>query len=470
MKTNLFRKTHLMRLALLLLPLLGRGLGGGCVLLAQSNGVKVSNLLVSAGTPSTVTFDVQWTNDHAPEFVWSDTVWVFVDYNNNGKMERLPVTGATLTATSASGVGKVVEDAGNNQGVWVVGNARNAGTFSATVQLFTTVKDVAGACAYASNYPPVGKYSNDAPLLSFTGTPPYELLLAKVGNPTETEQVESGNTFILPCNYTLTSFTDATGAPGIMDESCTAPGRTVDFTAFEPCSNATAGDYWYLTDTREPSNIQTYKVKQMADGRIWMVQNLKFGDKCNKEAYVGNTSSDQKGNLTTISGDYFGDCMNRWDASRTPDARGYLYNWAAAVNKSGAYYGGSYKGCSGKSAGTTSTNPGACRGICPVGWHIPTGGTSGEFYDLHNASGRNCSTSSDKCWNASSDWEGVLGGDVLVSGALNGPGEHANYWTSTDYGNSVYAYCLLFYSTSVLPGTSFSSKYSGFPVRCVRNY
>jgi hypothetical protein len=218
MKTNLFRKNYsssrwgmrIMRLALLLLPLLGRGLGGGGVLFAQGNGVKVSNLSVGAGT---VTFNVSWNRDAMPVDVWSDTVWVFVDYNNNGKMERLPVTGATLTATSAPGMGKVVEDAGNNQGVWVVGNARSADVFSATVQLFTTVKDVSGACVYGSNYPPVMEYTS-ASEISFTGTPPYELLLAKAGSPGETEQVESGNKFLLPCDYTLTSFTDATGAPG----------------------------------------------------------------------------------------------------------------------------------------------------------------------------------------------------------------------------------------------------------------
>jgi uncharacterized protein (TIGR02145 family) len=470
MKTNLFRKTHLMRLALLLLPLLGRGLGGGCVLFAQSNGVKVSNLAVSVGSPSTVTFNVSWSKSGMPT-LWSDTVWVFVDYNQNGKMERLPVTGATLTAKSAPGMGKVVEDAGNNQGVWVVGNARSAGIFTATVQLFTTVKDVAGACAYASNYPPVGKYSSDAPLLSFTGTPPYELLLAKAGAPGETEQVESGNKFLLPCDYTLTSFTDATGAPGIMDESCTAPGRIVNFTAFDPDPGAATGTVWYLTDTREKNNQQTYKVKKMQDGRIWMVQDMKFGDKCNKDAFEGSTSSDQTGSkLTTISGYIYGDCMNKWDASKMPDARGYLYDWAAVIQKAGAFYGSTINpGCSGTVTGTVSPAPSACQGICPAGWHIPTGNTDGEFHTLHNVSGRGCVTDSDKCWNASSDWEGVLGGSCNSSGALSELGEYGKYWSST-YSSDNFAYYLRFNSTYVWPGTNRYNKDTGRSVRCVRNY
>jgi uncharacterized protein (TIGR02145 family) len=400
--------------------------------------------------------------------VWSDTVWVWVDYNNAGKMERLPVTGVTASA------GTVTKVPNNDKGVYVAGNARSTGSFSATVKLFTTVKDVGGACAYASNYPPVVEYTSAAKI-SFTGTPPYELLLAKLGSPGETEQVESGNKFLLPCDYTLTSFTDATGASGIMDESCTAPGRMVDFTAFTPCPNAAIGTVWYLTDTRESASTntearaRTYKVKKMQDGHIWMVQDMKFGDKCNKTTFTGSSSNQTSSKLTSISGYIYGDCMNKRDASRTPDARGYLYDWAAAMQHTNAYYGGSYQGCSGKSAGTTSTNPGACRGICPVGWHIPTGNTTGEFYALHNASGRSCSTSSDKCWNASSDWEGVLGGYYHIDGTLFDQGQSGDYWSSTHI-NSGFVYLLLFYSTLVNAGTEDHQKHAGFAVRCVRNY
>jgi hypothetical protein len=177
-------------------------------MLAAQNGVTVSNLTVDAGT---VTFNVQWTNDHAPGFLWSDTVWVFVDYNNKGVMERLPLLpGATLTATSPGG--KVIEETDNNKGVWIAGNARTAGSFSATVKLLTSVSNVGGACAYGSNYPPVGEYKNNATEISFTGTPMYEISLTHSDGGTAI--VKSGDTLLLPCDYTLTSFTDATGAPG----------------------------------------------------------------------------------------------------------------------------------------------------------------------------------------------------------------------------------------------------------------
>jgi uncharacterized protein (TIGR02145 family) len=171
-------------------------------MLAAQNGVTVSNLAVDAGT---VTFNVQWTNNHAPDFVWSDTVWVFVDYNNNGVMERLPVTGATATA------GTVTKIPNNDKGAWVAGNARTQGSFSATVKLLTAVKDIGGACVYGSNYPPVGKYTA-ADKIEFTGTPPYNIVLKNNGGGTETHTESSPYT--VPPSYTVQSFTDKTGAPG----------------------------------------------------------------------------------------------------------------------------------------------------------------------------------------------------------------------------------------------------------------
>jgi hypothetical protein len=193
-------------------------------LVAQNgNGVTVSGLVVNAGT---VTFDVSWSNIGMPA-VWSDTVWVFVDYNEAGAMKRLPLApGATLTTTSAPGVGKVVEEKENNRGVWVVGNARTKGNFSATVQLLTATVNYSGACAYASNYPPVGKYTSNTNI-SFTGTPPYNLTFEQGGS---TFTLPSASTYLLPAGYTLLSFVDATGTPGIIHCLQPASPTVVDAT------------------------------------------------------------------------------------------------------------------------------------------------------------------------------------------------------------------------------------------------
>jgi hypothetical protein len=196
-------------------------LGGG--LLFAQNTIDVSGLKVEAGT---VTFNVKWLDAGASN-LWSDTVWVFVDYNKNGKMTRMLLEpGSTLTATSSPGVGKLVEE--NVKGAWVVGDARTNGSFSATVQLLTATADLFGACAYASSYPPVGQYVSESEIV-FSGTPWYEIkLLHSDGYTVET--IESGSTFLLPCSYTVSSFTDATGAPGIIN--CLKPANLTLATPF----------------------------------------------------------------------------------------------------------------------------------------------------------------------------------------------------------------------------------------------
>jgi hypothetical protein len=102
------------------------------MLAAQS----VSNLIVGTGT---VSFGVSWKQGE----VSNEKVWVFVDYNKNGVMTRLPVTGAAVT-----GGGTVETVSDNTNGVWV----KNSGDFSGTVTLSFNPGDVgtvAGACAYA---------------------------------------------------------------------------------------------------------------------------------------------------------------------------------------------------------------------------------------------------------------------------------------------------------------------------------
>jgi uncharacterized protein (TIGR02145 family) len=188
------------------------------MILSAQNGVTVSNLDVRAGT---VTFNVSWNDEYPEDFLWSDSVWVFVDYNNAGKMERLPLSGATLIAPSWSAASIIVGEDGNYSGAWVIGNAKTAaaGSFSTKVQLLTETADLSGVCAYASNYPPVGEYI-DATYISFTGTLPYDLVLASVENSARTYSINDSY-YTLHGGDTLKSFRDKTGAPGKM--KCIVP-------------------------------------------------------------------------------------------------------------------------------------------------------------------------------------------------------------------------------------------------------
>jgi uncharacterized protein (TIGR02145 family) len=244
----------------------------------------------------------------------------------------------------------------------------------------------------------------------------------------------------------------------------TAPNSTVNFTAFDPCPDAEIGTEWYLQDTRESDNNQTYTVRKMADGRIWMVQDMKFGNLCGTDLLGSSTvTGDQTGKVTTlIDKIYYGDCTTSANTA-TPVNRGYLYDWAAAINKAGALEGStSNVGCSG-----TTTAANACQGICPEGWHIPTGGSSGEFNNAKTKFQSTYGCSTDACWNASSQWEGTLGG-YYEKGALYKQGSDARYWSST-YFIITHSYTLYFYSNSA-NAVYMCDKYNGRTVRCVRNY
>jgi hypothetical protein len=177
-------------------------------LLSAQNGVTVDNIVVKRGSPSTVTFDMSWNRNAMPVTPWSDTVWVFVDHNHSGTMTRLPLSGATLTASSAPSVGKVIKAPGNDNGVWVVGNAKTgaSGSFSASVQLLIPISAIFDACAYASNYRPVAKYVT-VDKLKLTGTPPFHLEL-------NTGAVSAEGEYTLQANQSLLSVTDRTGEPG----------------------------------------------------------------------------------------------------------------------------------------------------------------------------------------------------------------------------------------------------------------
>jgi uncharacterized protein (TIGR02145 family) len=247
---------------------------------------------------------------------------------------------------------------------------------------------------------------------------------------------------------------------------CDAPNVTTstpkNFTAFNPCSDAAIGSYWYLRDTRENNNNQTYKVKKMHDGHIWMVQDLKFGDKCESNTSYKGSVSNQTGLVTSLTDKtYYGECTNLGYSSTYPD-RGYLYDWPAAINQSNAYVGGSAAGCSG-----TGAPANACQGICPSGWHVPT---SAEYSAL-NTSAKASGLSEAAMWDIGGFFEPAAG--ICIQGADYG----GNYWSperpriasSTDYGNNAWRRNLIvgdYFWCSENAG----ERSGGTTVRCAKNY
>jgi hypothetical protein len=218
--------------------------------LFAQNGVILSNLSVA---PGTVTFEVRWDRDSVPA-VWSDTVWVFVDYNDRGVMRRLALTGATLTAPSWADASISPP---NDQGAWVVGNARGAGSFSTTVALFSEQAASAGACAYASNYPPIAEYDLPTRNIKFTGASPYDLTL-------NTGAISVKEAYTLAGDQALVSFTDKTGAPGSF--ACLPPAPQTLRASATTCCEGSAGVTLALAGTQAGAMYRLYKGSEPLSG------------------------------------------------------------------------------------------------------------------------------------------------------------------------------------------------------------
>ena len=195
-------------------------------------------------------------------------------------------------------------------------------------------------------------------------------------------------------------------------------------------------EYGELLDDRDG---QTYKTVKIGD-QWWMAENLNF---------VADSSFCYKNEETNCA------------------KYGRLYRWAAAVGKSESECG------YGK---TCSLPSGNIQGVCPSGWHLPTqtewntlfasvGGSSTAGTKLKSTSG----------WNHSGDGSDAFGFSVLPAGnrgdngIYGSEGDHAFFWSSTEYGNSSAYNMYLFYGRDDVYLCYESSKRVGYSVRCIQD-
>lgn len=191
-----------------------------------------------------------------------------------------------------------------------------------------------------------------------------------------------------------------------------------------------------LTDIRDNN---TYTVRKLKDGKVWMTQNLKL---------INKTISSADSNLPE---------GETWTIPASSVSGFNAYNTSNAYLDS--TYGGYYTFYTATAGwGTNSITSGKSpKDICSKGWRLPTGGYSGEFQTLYNN------------YNSSALMQGepnfVLSGEVL-NGSIGGQGSYGIYWSSTVYSDNRYAFRLYLDSSKVSSATVVN-KYNGFSVRCV---
>jgi uncharacterized protein (TIGR02145 family) len=237
-----------------------------------------------------------------------------------------------------------------------------------------------------------------------------------------------------------------------------------------------------LTDERDGKN---YEIRKFSDGKCWMVDNLAYGG--TSDACSGKTSWSGDGSATasnTFGAGTYGDCRDpRVDASSTgpcynSNQCGYYYNWQGAMQLASAYYDTSVSYPS-----DTPSTTNYITGICPQGWHLPSGGTTNaasEFRTLDVAVGgtggnSQAGTNYTAFWRPTSSsiitssdpWKGLYSGRVNSIGSLSNQGSSGYWWSSAEF-SANNAYHLYVFTSLVYPQNNYN-KYYGFSVRCVQN-
>lgn len=242
-------------------------------------------------------------------------------------------------------------------------------------------------------------------------------------------------------------------------------------------SSMTQGQQYQLMDSRDN---KVYYVAKLADGNIWMTQNLDHdivtdGSVTYDSATTDVTSTWTPSSATKVPSDtswtysytapysydpgdlcWSGTFSSVWLSglsSCIQDGNHYhignYYNWSAAVASNDT---SAYDASSDGYPNLPDTS------ICPAGWGLPRAGTgSGTFYGLTNG---NYSTGT--ALSASPAYF-VPSGDWSESAGRVGSG--GNYWSAVSYDGSR-AYQLYFGSSSVTPSHYYGRNY-GFAVRCM---
>ena len=211
------------------------------------------------------------------------------------------------------------------------------------------------------------------------------------------------------------------------------PPVTLTMQTFDKSTLTNVGDSIELEDERDGN---TYTVKKLADGNVWMTENLRIANKTITSS-DSNVSSDFTIPASSVSG------FNAYDT-----------NNAYVDSTYGGYY--TFYTATAGTGGSSLTSGNASSDICPKGWRLPTGGSSGEFQTLYNN------------YNSSALMQGIpnlsLSGYV-INGSVSNQGSGGYYWSST-VDNANIAYNLYLGSSNVNPA-SYYGKYYGYSVRCV---
>lgn len=222
-----------------------------------------------------------------------------------------------------------------------------------------------------------------------------------------------------------------------------------------------------VTDNRG-GTARTYEIAKLADGKCWMLTNLKLGSTTGAITLTP-ADSDVASNFTlpqlTTSGATEYDLPRAYgpvpgDTGSGSTNYGYLYNFSAAT--------------AGETQASLATGN-AQYSICPANWRLPTagGGSGNDLGDLDisfggTGNGVESGEANIAKWQPSGPFRGSFSGGW--NGSFYVQGDAGGLWSaSATPGYSGSAFYANFDPSLVYPGDDSVDRYFGFGVRCLLN-
>ena len=228
------------------------------------------------------------------------------------------------------------------------------------------------------------------------------------------------------------------------------------------------------TRVKDARDGQVYSVQRLADGNCWLLDNLRLDPTATPLAtLIGNTNASSQtltyfknggGSspypATGVNTTWASSSDNKYDEPKivTTYKDTTITSYGAGSGKIGVYYNycavsaGSYCYAGGLGTGDATED------LCPAGWRMPTGNSSGEYQALYAAYSSNAA-------NFRNALSTPLSGQ-FYDGSASDQGDLGFFWSSTRRNNN-YMYGLYASDIDVVSAAD-SLRYGGFSVRCVK--
>ncbi len=238
-----------------------------------------------------------------------------------------------------------------------------------------------------------------------------------------------------------------------------------------------------VTDIRDG---EEYYIQRLADGKCWMIQNLRLGtDKTVESSSVTLTPEDSNVAVTTtfnnklpapgvIPSSNMKEIIDSRSSNKAYVYDGWVYYCTPTPGDTTQFVGCYYNWYTATAGTGTENSPAqendAPSSICPKGWALPKGGTNGDFQTLYN---NYPSASQMLVTNPTTTYDNINGTykpGILLSGYYDSNGANimsvgGYYWSRTNYSTGMG--CSLVLNTSTVYYNGNNDKYRAFPVRCL---